>query len=57
VVDATTGKMLAAYEADKQVAGPIACYLPDPDRLFIFSASLDRHGLDLVEAQPSDSSP
>jgi hypothetical protein len=57
VVDATTGKMLAAYEADKEVAGPIACYLPDPDRLFIFSASLDRHGLDIVEAQPRDSSP
>jgi hypothetical protein len=57
VLDATTGKTLAAYEADKEVAGPIACYIPDPDRLFIFSASSDRHGLDIVEAQPRESSP
>jgi hypothetical protein len=49
VVDATTGKSLAAYEADKDVAGPIACYSPDPDRFFIFST---QHGLDIVEAGP-----
>ena len=52
VVDATTGKTLAAYEADKEVAAPIACYAPDPDRFFIFSPSLDQHGLDIVEAEP-----
>jgi hypothetical protein len=49
VVDATTGQRLAAYEADKELAGPIACYAPDPDRLFIFS---DWHGSDIVEAEP-----
>jgi hypothetical protein len=49
VVDATTGQGLAAYEADKELAGPIACYAPDPDRFFIFS---DWHGLDIVEAEP-----
>jgi hypothetical protein len=52
IVDATTGKSLAAYEAEKEVAGTMACYAPDPDRLFIFSASLDHHGLDIVEAVP-----
>jgi hypothetical protein len=50
VVDATTGQRLAAYEAgDKELAGLIACYAPDPDRFFIFS---DWHGLDIVEAEP-----
>ena len=49
VVDATTGKKLAAYEADKEVAGTMACYATDPDRCFIFS---DRPGLDIVEAEP-----
>jgi hypothetical protein len=52
VVDATTGQRLAAYEADKAVGGTIACYAPDPDRFFIFSTSSDRHGLEIVEADP-----
>ncbi len=47
IVDATTGKRLAAYEADKGVAGTMACYAPDPDRILIFSGSLD-----IVEAGP-----
>jgi len=50
IVDATTGDRLAAYEADKEVAGTMACYAPDPDRLFIFSA--DSHRLGIVEAGP-----
>jgi hypothetical protein len=49
VVDATTGQKLAAYEADKEAAGTMACYAPDPDRFYIYS---DRHGLDVVEAEP-----
>jgi hypothetical protein len=49
VVDATTGQRLAAYDADKEAAGTMACYAPDPDRFFIFS---DQHGLDIVEAVP-----
>jgi hypothetical protein len=49
VVDAKTGRQLAAYEADEEAKGPIACYAPDPDRFFIFS---DTRGLDLVEAEP-----
>jgi hypothetical protein len=52
IVDASTGNRLAAYEADKEVAGTMACYAPDPDRLFTFTASLDHHGLDIVEAGP-----
>jgi hypothetical protein len=51
VVDATTGKKLAAYEADKEVAGPILCYAPDPDRFFTFQ---QRSGkvFDIVQAEP-----
>ena len=51
VVDATTGKTLAAYEADKEVSGPMVCYATDPDRFFIFSY---RDGSpEIVEAQPN----
>jgi len=57
VVDATTGSRLAAYEAQKDVAGPIACYLPDPDRFFIFSTGLEAHGLDIVEAEARPNTP
>ena len=49
VIDATTGQRLADYEADKELAGPIACYAPDPDRFFDFS---DWHGIDIVEVEP-----
>ena len=49
VVDATTGQKLAAYEADKEAGGTMLCYAPDPDRFVIFS---DRHGLEIVEAEP-----
>jgi len=52
VVDATTGKRLAGYEAEKDAAGTMACYAPDPDRFFIFSAPADRPALDIVEAEP-----
>jgi hypothetical protein len=49
VVDATTGQKLAAYEADKEAGGAMLCYSPDPDRFLIFP---DRHGLEIVEAEP-----
>jgi hypothetical protein len=48
VVDATTGQKLAAYEADKEAAGTMACYAPAPDRFYIS----DRHDLEIVEAEP-----
>ena len=47
VVDATTGQKLAAYESDREAAGTLACYAPDPDRFFIFSG---RKVLDIVVA-------
>jgi hypothetical protein len=50
VVDAATGKRLASYEADKQAAGTMACYAPDPDRFYVFSEN--KNGLDIVEADP-----
>jgi hypothetical protein len=50
VVDATTGKPLAAYEADDDVSGPIVCYAADPDRFFMFSGN--QHGSEIVEAEP-----
>jgi len=52
VVDATTGQALAAYEADGEVAGPIACYAPDPDRFFVFSTPPDGDRLEIIEAEP-----
>lgn len=50
VVDATTGKPLATYEADDDVSGPIVCYAADPDRFFMFSGG--EHGSQIVEAEP-----
>ena len=52
VVDATTGQRLADYEAENDAAGPIACYVPDPDRFFIFSIPPAGHRLEIVEAEP-----
>ncbi len=51
VVDATTGKRLAAYEAGEDAAGGTACYAPDPDRFLTFGLALDKHHLEIVEAQ------
>lgn len=51
ILDATTGKRLATYETNKDTAGTIACYVPDPDRFFIFSLSADQHGRAIVEAR------
>jgi len=48
VVDATTGQRLADYQADKDTAGEIACYAPNPDRFFTFAFS--DHHLQIVEA-------
>ena len=48
VVDATTGKKLADYAAEKDAAGTTACYAPDPDRFITYSVS-DQHHLDIVE--------
>jgi len=56
ILDATSGKRLATYLANKETAGTIACYVPDPDRLFIFSLSSDRHGWAIVEAWVKDGS-
>jgi len=50
VVDATTGRRIADYEAGDEVGGPIACYAPDPDRFFTFDISVDQHRLEMVEA-------
>ncbi len=50
VVDATTGQKLADYQAQKEASGPIACYLPDPDRFFTFWIPPSGHRLEIVEA-------
>jgi hypothetical protein len=52
VVDATTGKRLADYAADKDAAGTTACYAPDADRFFTFGLTSDQHHLEIVEAGP-----
>lgn len=57
ILDATTGKRLATYQTNKEAAGAIACYVPDPDRFFIFSRSSDRPGWEIIEARGKESSP
>jgi hypothetical protein len=57
ILDATTGKRLATYQTDKEAAGTIACYVPDPDRFFILSLLPDRHGWAIVEARGKEGSP
>jgi hypothetical protein len=52
VVDATTGQGLAEYSAEKDLAGPIACFAPDPDRFFTFWIPPDGHRLEIIEAAP-----
>jgi hypothetical protein len=52
VVDATTGQKLADYTAEKDLAGPIACYAPNPDRFYIFLMPRGQHRLEIVEAEP-----
>ncbi len=50
VVDATTGRRLASYEAGRDAGSPLACYAPDPDRFFSFDISGEPHRLEIVEA-------
>lgn len=52
VVDATTGKKLADYDAPNgsDGGGPLACYAPDPDRFFTFGIPPGQHRLEIVEA-------
>lgn len=52
VVDATTGERLADYRAEKETAGTIACYAPDPDRFFTYWTTSDHRHLEIVEAGP-----
>jgi hypothetical protein len=52
VLDATTGERLAAYRAEKDLAGPIACYAPNPDRFFTFWIPPKEHRLEIIEAAP-----
>jgi len=52
VVDATTGKRLADYAADKDAAGTTACYDPDADRFFTFGLTSDQDHLEIVETGP-----
>jgi len=50
VVDATTGRRLADYEAGEDTAGATACYAPDPDRFFTYGTASDQRRLEIVEA-------
>jgi len=53
IVDATSGERLADFEPDQTtIMGPVACYVPDPDRLSTFSIEPERHRLDIVETVP-----
>jgi hypothetical protein len=52
VVDAKTGVRMADYEPAQGVAGPIAGYVPDPDRLYMFSIPPANHHLEIVVTVP-----
>jgi len=58
VLDATSGKTLAVYQADaKEVSGLLTCYAPDPDRFFLLSLSPQARRWEIVEARGKESSP
>jgi len=50
IVDATTGERIADFEPDPRASGPMACYVPDPDRFYTFSD--EGHRVGLIEAAP-----
>jgi hypothetical protein len=52
VVDATTGERLAKYAAEGNLTGPIACYVPEPDRIFTFWIPPGQHHLEIIESVP-----
>ena len=54
IVDATTGERIADFEPDQRASGPIACYVPNPDRFYMFSGlALERdHRLEMIETAP-----
>ena len=52
IVDATTGDRIADFEPDAKASGPIACYIPDPDRFYTFSIQAEGHRLEMIETAP-----
>jgi len=57
IFDADTGNNLAVYEANtKEVAGTVACYVPDPDRFYLLSHAPERDGWEIVEARAKENS-
>jgi len=57
VLDATSGKTLAVYQADaKEVSGLLTCYAPDPDRFFLLSLSPQARRGEIVEARAKEGS-
>jgi hypothetical protein len=56
IVDATTGERIADFEPDPRASdsGPIACYVPNPDRFYTFAGlALERENrLEMIETAP-----
>src|SRR5215469_6858116 len=56
IADATTGERVADFEPDQRASdsGPIACYVPNPDRFYTFSGlALERENrLEMIETAP-----
>ena len=50
IVDATTGERIADFEPGPGASGPMACYVPDPDRFYTFSDA--EHRVEMIEATP-----
>lgn len=52
VLEASTGKPLVNYEPEETAGSVIACYVPDPDRFFMFQVAPNGTVITVVESIP-----
>jgi hypothetical protein len=52
VLEASTGKPLVNYEPEETAGSVIACYVPDPDRFFMFQDAPNGTAIMVVESVP-----
>lgn len=52
VLEASTGKPLVNYSLEETAGSVIACYVPDPDRFFMFQDAPNGTAITIVESVP-----
>jgi len=52
VLEASTGKPVVNYELEETAGSVIACYVPDPDRFFMFQDAPNGTAITVVESVP-----